>query len=113
MTVMGNERPEKLTVWNNLGQLHCQANMGHEADDLLTSCFKERQKKYGRDHVDTLTTMDWLAWSYTILNASDEMVLNLLLECYRKRMVLLGDDHVDTLRSMKQFELPLFSNWLV
>ena len=108
MTLMDSERPEKLTVWNNLGHLYCQANMGPEARDLLTACFKERQNRYGRDHVDTLTTMDWLACSYTILNASDEMALNLLLECYRKRKVLLGDDHVDTLRSMNNLSFHYF-----
>jgi hypothetical protein len=69
-----------------------------EAIDLRTGCLADRERVFGPDHPDTMTSRDNLAVAYCTVGRLDEAI-NLHTRCLADRERVLGPHHLDTTTS--------------
>ena len=86
-----------LNVQEELAYMIMHAGRSSEAINMYEHILDARTKMQGSDHLDTLTTQQYLAYAYYYQGDEYDKAIKLLEHVHSTRQQLLGEDDVDTL----------------
>ena len=95
--VLGPNDLRVLNVQEELAYMIMHAGRSSEAINMYEHILDARTKMQGSDHLDTLTTQQYLAYAYYYQGDEYDKAIKLLEHVHSTRQQLLGEDDVDTL----------------
>ena len=108
----GINKPESLTKLYTFIKALIYQNQSNNGDDqalryvvnLLERCYQQREMILGKEHIDTLSTLQTLAQCYWDID-SFTTALELFQDCYVRFLTSFGEYHIDTLTVLKSYAL--------